>query len=88
MVLVPRAGCPFNSANVYGMKRKREIYMKSFCKYRIAEHLSAHREARSRRRIGQITGVLIGKILVILHFPPARRNPPPYSHSVYSIYCS
>ena len=27
--------------------------------------------------IGRIAGVLIGKILVILHFPPARRNPPP-----------
>ena len=26
--------------------------------------------------IGRIAGVLIGKILVTPHFPPARRNPP------------
>ena len=27
--------------------------------------------------IGRIAGVLMGKILVIPHFSPARRNPPP-----------
>ena len=28
--------------------------------------------------ISRIAGLLMGKILVFLHFPPARRNPPPY----------
>ena len=27
--------------------------------------------------ISRIAGLLMGKILVFLHFPPARRNPPP-----------
>ena len=30
--------------------------------------------------ISRIAGLLMGKILVIPHFPPARRNPPPYSY--------
>ena len=29
--------------------------------------------------ISRMAGVLMGKILVFPHFPPARRNPPPYA---------
>ena len=41
-------------------------------------HSSTLQVQAEKAGIGRIAGVLIGKILVIPHFPPARRNPPPY----------
>ena len=45
-------------------------------------HSSTLQVQAEKAGISRIAGLLMGKILVILHFPPARRNPPPYSFSV------
>ena len=40
-------------------------------------HSSTLQVQAEKAGISRIAGLLMGKILVFLHFPPARRNPPP-----------
>ena len=48
-------------------------------------HSSTLQVQAEKAGIGRIAGVLIGKILVTPHFPPARRNPPPYTVFTYNL---